>query len=52
MTDSSNERNSIKLYDKALYWYLYFWLWVDYRTDQYQDYRANIRWMKNNKNLK
>jgi hypothetical protein len=45
---SSNERISIKLYDKALYWYIYMWITIDHKIDQYQDYRANLRWIRKN----
>lgn len=48
MTGLSKERNSIRLYDKLLYWWAYFWVSIDHKIDEYQDYRANIRWIKRN----
>ena len=35
-----------KLYDKALYIYLYTWIWIDQKIDQFIDFRANVKWIK------
>lgn len=37
-----------KLYDRALYAYLYFWICVDQKIEAYRDHRANIRWIREN----
>lgn len=37
-----------KLYDMALYTYLYAWIWIDQKVDRFVDYRANVKWIKAN----
>lgn len=29
-----------------LYWYLYMWIFIDHKIDQFHDYRANLKWIK------
>jgi hypothetical protein len=37
-----------KLYDKALYLYLYSWIWIDQKIDQLADFHANVKWIRKN----
>lgn len=50
LTALSNRKEKIitKLYDKLLYWYLYAWIVIDHKVDEYQEHRANLRWIRKN----
>lgn len=36
------------IYDKALYAYLYSWIFIDQKIDQLSDFHKNVLWIKKN----
>lgn len=37
-----------KLYDALLFTYLYVWIVIDQKIDQFVDFRANVKWIRKN----
>lgn len=36
------------IYDKMLYAYCYFWIYVDQKLDQLADFHKNVLWIRKN----